>query len=401
MSRQLETITEDGEIVSVSDGLGDTAMIGALARAEIDTLIATARTYPRQLTVVQKKMTDLATMDEEAADEAIYSVPRDGKVIEGPSIRFAEMAVQCYGNARVAARTTMVDRKEMFVEAEGIFLDAETNVATLARVRRRISNKRGRVFSDDMITTTSNAAQSIARRNAILAGIPKAIWRKPFAAARQVVMGDIKTLANRRGEALAAMQRFGLTAEQVFALLGVAGEEEIDQDKLVTLRSTYRHLRDGEITVEQLLKGEEAAGHAVIADPLNDDGPAPKPAPADAAQGKPADDFKDSDPAGRDHPDTAAKGGGTAAPASTPTPEPEKAASGDAAGEAAPTAGAGDDADQGEPPTAAYAAGREARRKGISGRAVPEEFAADETASADWVAGWKDENAAQKAGGSR
>lgn len=272
-----EIITADGEIIETSTLPElDHGMATALAVAEIDTLISTARRYPRSLSTAQKRMVDLATMDEDSADEAVYSLPRGGKAIEGPSIRFAEMAAQSFGNCRVAARTTAIDRKDKFVEAEGIFLDAETNVATLARVRRRIVDSKGRLYNDDMILMTCNAAQSIARRNAILAGIPKAVWNKAYTSARQVVMGDITTLANRRAEAIKAFQRFGITAEQLFTILAVKGEEDIDQEKLVSLRSSFKHIREGNMTVEEFLRGGEKPEltKAPVDNPFKDDPPA-------------------------------------------------------------------------------------------------------------------------------
>lgn len=250
-------MAHDLEIITETTDIADTSIATTMARAEIDVLISTARAYPRSIARAQQRMIDLATIDEEAADDAIYSLPRAGKAIEGPSVRFSELAVQSWGNARVAARTTVIDRIEKFVEAEGVFLDAETNVATLARVRRRISDKYGKVYNDDMILVTCNAAQSIARRNAILAGIPKQVWRKPYEAARRVIMGDIITLANRRADAIKAFQRFGITAEQILALLAVKGIEDIDQEKLVPLRGMYSSLHNQDISVEELLRSIE------------------------------------------------------------------------------------------------------------------------------------------------
>lgn len=286
-----DIITTDGEIITSAPLAEiDHGMATALAVAEIDTLISTARRYPRSLSTAQKRMVSLATMDEDSADEAVYSLPRGGKALEGPSIRFAEMAAQSFGNCRVAARVTAVDRKEKFVEAEGVFLDAETNVATLARVRRRIVDKHGRVFNDDMILVTSNAAQSIARRNAILAGIPKAVWNKAYQEARKVIMGDITTLANRRAEAIKAFQRWGVTAEQLFGILAVKGEEDIDQEKLVSLRSSFKHIREGDMTVEEFLRGMEKpeTAKAPVDNPFKDDPPAEKKAGEKAAPASPA-----------------------------------------------------------------------------------------------------------------
>jgi hypothetical protein len=103
-----------------------------------------------------------------------------------------------------------------------------------------------------MIGVTANAACSIALRNAILKGVPKAFWSDLYEAARKTIMGDFQTLANRRAAALAAFQKFGVKPEQIFSNLGVRGEEDITLDNLVTLRGMLTALREGDSTPEQM-----------------------------------------------------------------------------------------------------------------------------------------------------
>jgi hypothetical protein len=251
MNQIAQRITQDGEIVEQSPG-ADMAMVVGLTRAEIDQQIATARQFPRSITRATENIMGLATLNEPTADSCMYAVPRAGKTIEGPSIRFAEIVQQNWGNNRVAARVVFVDKDEKYLEAEGVYHDLETNAATMARVRRRISGKDGKVFNDDMILMTGNAACSIARRNAILAGVPKPIWSAGYDEARKVVMGDIKTLSNRRAEALKYFQKFGVSAEHVFKLLEVRGEQDIDLEKMVTLKGMANALRTGEATPESI-----------------------------------------------------------------------------------------------------------------------------------------------------
>ena len=198
---------------------GTQSLAVSLARAEVDQQVATARAMPRILSRVVLNIQTLATLDAESADECIYALPRGGKPIKGPSIRLAEIIGSQWGNARVGARVVHVDRAEKFVEAEGVFHDLETNMATTSRVRRRISDKKGELLSDDMIIVTGNAACAIAKRNAILGAVPKAVWRKAYAAVESVITGDIKTLTERREAAMKAFAAFGVTPEQVLAAL--------------------------------------------------------------------------------------------------------------------------------------------------------------------------------------
>lgn len=368
---------KDGEIITT--GALDAGLAETIARAEIDTLISTARAYPRSLTQAQRRMLDLSTFDEEAAEESVYSLPRSGKTIEGPSIRFAEMAAQTWGNCRVAARTTVIDRKDKFVEAEGVFLDAETNVATLARTRRRIVDSRGRLYNDDMILMTCNAAQSIARRNAILAGIPKSIWRKPYEAARRVIMGDIRTLANRRAEAVKAFQRFGVVPDQIYAALGVKGEEDIDQEKLVPLRGMYSALVNGEETVETLFSSRAALSAKQfdkVENPLDD-------APAKTQAAEPASDpvpeAGEKEMSSQDKPAEGDSGGESdrSPPPADPSPADEKKAEAKAEEKAEPapqTEPEKAETEEIDPIKLAYGRGQVAARKGIARRAMPGEY---------------------------
>jgi hypothetical protein len=222
-----------------------------LQRAEIDQMVTTARAYPRTPSLVQRRIMEMATLDAESAEECIYALPRGGKPIRGPSIRFAEILKQAFGNCQAAARVVHVDRSEMFVEAEGVFVDYETNARSTARVRRRISDKKGKVLSDDMIIVTGNAACSIAMRNAILTGIPKPLWRRAYEAVEGTIAGDVMTLSQRRDNAMKAAAMYGVTPEQVYAALGVIGADDLTTDHFLTLKGLIQSIKNGESTVEE------------------------------------------------------------------------------------------------------------------------------------------------------
>lgn len=290
----------------------DAGMAVRLARAEIDHQIATAHAFPRKLSLVMQNILSLVTIDQESATECIYSLPRGGKPIIGPSIRMAEIIASQWGNARVGNRVVDVNRTEKYVEAEGVFHDLQTNMATTSRVRRRIVDSKGRLYNDDMIIVTGNAAASIAKRNAILGGVPRAIWRKAYAHALQVVAGDIKTLSVRREGALRAFATFGVKPEQVFEALGVAGIEDIGIDAIPVLIGMHSSLKNGEATVEEMFPPKQAATPTLSSkekmDALANAGAAPKddidpetgeikePAPKKAAATKPKQEPK-PDPA--------------------------------------------------------------------------------------------------------
>jgi hypothetical protein len=227
----------------------ENGMVELLNKSEIDQQVATAKKYPRSITKFRLNALSLVTMSEKIADSCIYALPRGGKTIEGPTSRFAEVIANTWGNCRAASR--VVDDRGEFVTAQGAFYDLEQNVCITYEVQRRITDKKGVRFNADMIGVTANAACSIALRNAILKGVPKAFWEDMYDKAREVVKGDFATLGNRRADIFARCLGFGVSREQVLGVLGVAGEADVTLEHIVTLRGILNAIKEGDTTPEQ------------------------------------------------------------------------------------------------------------------------------------------------------
>lgn len=281
------TFDESGGYVPSTDGA-----LMALNASEIDTQIATAKKYPRSVKQFRNEALEMATLTEAVASECMYSLPRGGKPIEGPSARFAEIIASAWGNCRAGAR--IIGEDDRFVTVQGAFLDLQRNVAITYETKRRITDKSGRKFKDDMVGVTANAACSIALRNAILKGIPKAFWKDIYEESRRAAIGDVKTLAGRRADMLAYFAKMGVQPEQIFELLEVGGEADITLDHLATLKGMATALKDGDTTIEMMFGGEPTGGN-VNRSKLNDE--LDKTAEKSAAKGKakPAKPEPDSD----------------------------------------------------------------------------------------------------------
>lgn len=232
----------------------------ALQRAEVDQQIMTAKAFPRSLDKVIANMKSYATVNQAMASQCIYAVPRGGKMIRGPSIRFAELVRNAWGNCRDAARPLFIDRLERAVEVEGIFHDLETNITTVSRERRTIELKRGKkTVEPDMIQLATKAGMSIARRNAILGGIPRPIWTEAYELVEDVIKGDIKTLGERRELATAHFFKLGVTPEKLFKALNVGGMADVGLDDLVTMSGWRTALNTGDVILEDLFPDEAPA----------------------------------------------------------------------------------------------------------------------------------------------
>jgi hypothetical protein len=243
--------------------------VALISRSEIDQQVATAHKFPRSIKRFRQEALQMVTLNESVAESCIYALPRGNKTIEGPSARFAEVVASAWGNCRAGAR--VVSDAGDFITAQGVFHDLERNVAITYEVQRRITDKNNRRFNADMIGVTGNAASSIALRNAILKGVPKAFWDDMYQAARAVVMGDFSTLANRRADALKALVAFGVTQEQVFAKLGVEGSADITLDHLVVLRGLITAIKEGDTTPELAFEASEPAKATTKTEPKKEE----------------------------------------------------------------------------------------------------------------------------------
>jgi len=298
-----EIVTHDGEVIEQIAPNSLPLAIG-LARAEIDIQVETARRYPRSIQRATGAILTLATMDEETAAECSFALPRGGKPILGPSIRLAEIIHQCWGNCRVSTRIVETRIEDKMIVAEASFLDLETGSGQTVQVSRRISDKYGKLYNEDMRIVTGNAAMAIAKRNVILGCVPKPVWRQAYEAARKVVAGDVQTLTVRREKAVTAFAAFGIKPEQVFAALGVAGNDDINLDHIPILRGMFSAIKNGEATVEEIFSGKPTSGaaHTVVKNALADEPAQEKDAAGGSSQSEaPADASKGvADPAGAD-----------------------------------------------------------------------------------------------------
>lgn len=220
----------------------------AQTHAEVDVQITTARRYPRSVRTFIDEALAMATLDEETAAACFYALPRDGKTIDGPSARLAEIVASAWGHMRVQAR--IVDEDDRFVTARGEAWDIQRNVAIAFDTRRRITDKKGKKYSDDMVMVTGNAASSIALRNAIFKAVPSAFWRPIYLKCREVAVGKAETLVHKRTAMLAYFQKMGVDEARVLATLGVHGVEDIGLEQLATLRGLATAVKDGETSVD-------------------------------------------------------------------------------------------------------------------------------------------------------
>ena len=230
--------------------------VDAVERANVDSQVATAKQYPRDLARSVNNSIAMATMDYATAQSCGYALPRGGKPITGPSVHLAKLIVSNWGNMRAEAKVVQITDKQVI--SRGTCWDLENNVATAFEVRRSIVGKNGKRFSDDMITVTGNAANSIAYRNAVFSVIPKAITDKVYQAAQHFITGDLsdeeKLVARRKKCIDFFKDEYGITEQEVVMLCGKQTVNQIKADQIALLLGITQSLTDGDTTVDELMK---------------------------------------------------------------------------------------------------------------------------------------------------
>lgn len=230
--------------------------LDTIERANVDSQIATAKQYPRDLRRAINNSVAMATMDIPTAQSCGYALPRGGKPITGPSVHLAKLIVSNYGNIRAEAKVVQITDKQVI--SRGTCWDLENNVATAFEVRRSIVGRTGQRFSDDMITVTGNAANSIAYRNAVFSVIPRAITDKVYQAAQRCITGDLsdedKIIARRKKCIDYFKDEFGITEQEVVMLCGKKTANQIKANEIALLLGITQSLTDGDTTVDELMK---------------------------------------------------------------------------------------------------------------------------------------------------
>jgi len=227
-------------------------MLAALNQSEIDCQIATAHRFPRNIEKAKQKMLQLAAMDKDTAYNCFYHLERNGKdehgnpvknVIEGLSVRMAEIVATSWGNLRVQSRIIGNDGK--MITAQGVCHDLESNLAISVEVKRSICGKYG-TFSQDMQVVTGNAASAIAFRNALLKVVPQVVIADVIQCVKAKSLEQIKSIGISESwkNCVHAFQSFKANENMLISYLGKT-VEHITAEDIQKLGGVYNAIKEG------------------------------------------------------------------------------------------------------------------------------------------------------------
>lgn len=223
--------------------------------AEVQAALMIARMNPRDQRVSMDRIINACTRPS-LAESAIYSYPRGGQNVTGPSIRLAEAIAQQWGNMQFGIRELSSNSKQSEVQA--FAWDVETNVrreVTFTVPHIRYTRRGGQKLEDPRDVYEMVANQGARRlRACILAVIPGDV-------VEAAVMQCSKTLATTvdvSKEGIKKMvdtfkDKFGVTQEQIEEFFGCRAEA-INGPQIVRLRGIYSSLKDGMSVPEDWFK---------------------------------------------------------------------------------------------------------------------------------------------------
>lgn len=235
-------------------------VLSTLISTEIDMQIATAKKYPRDEARAMKVIRQLALSSPGVSESCIYALSRkqknketgrmETKVIQGPSVRFAEIVASKLGNMRSGARVISNDGR--MITSQGFCLDLESNNFSAIEVRRKITNAEGRTYSEDMQILTGNAACKIAYRNAVFTVNPGVLFQEIIDELIIKNRGTVLDLPKRRENAMKWFSQKGVTDVQIFEHFDIKNLDQIDLEKMEILSGMKSSINNGEFTVEDL-----------------------------------------------------------------------------------------------------------------------------------------------------
>lgn len=214
---------------------------------EVKGQIFMARQFPRNVFQSEQRILD-ACKRPSLAETAIYSYPRGGTKVEGPSIRLAEVLAQNWGNLAFGIKE--LEQRNGESVAMAYAWDLETNVreekvftVPHSRYARGKLNKLTDP-RDIYEMVANNGARRL--RACILGIIPGDITEKAVAECDNTMRGNSNEPIKERVNKMLSIfkEKFGVTQEQIEERIGYNADAFTEYD-LVEIGKIYTSLKDG------------------------------------------------------------------------------------------------------------------------------------------------------------
>jgi hypothetical protein len=237
---------------------------------EVQVSMLAAKRFPRDESVALDRIK--ATCQRKTlADQAIYTYPRGGQTISGPSIRLAEAIAQRWGN--IDAGVMELDNKNGRSEMMAYAWDLETNtrVTKTFSVEHVRDTKQGRKILTDARDIYEATANFGARRMraCILSVVPGDVVDMAVNECRKTIASsDTRTVKEIVDSLIKSFKEFNVTKERLEKFLDKQ-LTTVTKEELVDLGVVYKAIKDGKASAvdyfPELVKASDEKIASIVA----------------------------------------------------------------------------------------------------------------------------------------
>jgi len=217
----------------------------AKASQEVQAAVFMAKQFPRDYDLAYARIMKACTR-KTLASQAVYSYPRGGETVTGPSIRLAEALAQAWGNMQAGIKE--IDQRDGVTTMEAYAWDLETNtrISKEFHVKHERHTKRGVNKLTDPRDLYEVAANNGARRMraCILSVIPGDVIEDAVRQCKKTLTDTGEPLDIRVRNMVNVFEKeFRVTKDQVEKYIGYSSAN-FDIDDLVNLIGVHKAIKD-------------------------------------------------------------------------------------------------------------------------------------------------------------
>jgi len=226
---------------------------------EVQGAIFMAKQFPRDEYAAMERI-KRACQRQSLAEQAIYSYPKGGTNVTGPSIRLAESLAQTWGNIDFGIIELENKNGSSQLMAYAWDLETNTRVTKIFSVEHKRDTKKGSYALTDSREIYELTANFGTRRlrACILGVIPGDVVEIAVNECKQTVMSKDKTPIQERIKKLlkAFKDDFKVTKEQLETYAGM-NLAEFGNEEVFTFQGIYKALKDGQAKVLDYFEPEK------------------------------------------------------------------------------------------------------------------------------------------------
>lgn len=212
---------------------------------EVQAAMTIAKKFPRDSIEAMERILNACTRPT-LAETALYSYPRGGQEVTGPSIRLAETVAQEWGNMQFGIRELSQFNGESTVEAFAWDVQTNTRQVKVFQVPHIRHTRQGQKRLSDPRDIYEMVANQGARRlrACILGVIPGDVIEAAVNQCHVTQSANVDTSAEALKKFLEYFSKFNVTQEMIEERLGMRWES-VRPAQILQLKKIYQSLRDG------------------------------------------------------------------------------------------------------------------------------------------------------------